>query len=517
MSDPESQGSGARRRRNPRQSGTRSATPAQLPWRKVENRYRPVDVFDDEQVEQIHDASMRILEELGIEFLSPDARDVMVRAGATLDADGVRLRMDRGLVLDAVAKAPSSFTLHARNPAHDLVIGAGRINFACVASAPNSSDLDCGRRPGNFIDFENLLRLAQSLNIVHLTGGYPVEPTDLPVPTRHLDCYLSYIRLTDKIWRPYALGGGRIEDAIEMAAIARGLDRDGLQRSPGLLCNVNTNSPLRVDGPMLDGMAELARAGQAVTVTPFTLAGAMSPVTLAGSLAQQNAEALAVIAYAQLVRPGTPSIYGGFTSNVDMKSGAPAFGTPEYARATLAGGQLARRYNLPYRSSNANAANVPDAQAAYESLMSLWSAVMGHATLILHGAGWMEGGLVASFEKMIIDAELLQTMAEFLAPIEVNEATLALDALREVGPGGHFFGAKHTLARYETAFYAPLLSDWRNFESWREGGSKSALERANGIWKQMLAAYQPPPLDPAIDEALEAYVARRRESIAQAT
>ena len=248
-------------------------------------------------------------------------------------------------------------------------------------------------------------------------------------------------------------------------------------------------------------------------MTPFTLAGAMSPITLAGSLAQQNAEALAVIAYAQLVRPGTPVIYGGFTSNVDMKSGAPAFGTPENARAALAGGQLARRYNLPYRSSNANAANVPDAQAAWESMMSLWSAVMGHATLIMHGAGWLEGGLVASFEKMIIDAELLQTMAVFLEPIEVTRETLGLDAIREVGPGGHFFGAAHTLARYETAFYAPMLADWRNFESWREAGGKSAYERANGIWKQLLADYQPPPIDPAIEEALQAYVARRKEAI----
>ncbi len=505
-----------RRRRGDRASGARSAGPGQLAWRRVVNRYDPVRVLDAEGIEKIHDASLRILEEMGIEFLSAEARALVRGAGATVEPGGTRVRFERGLVLEAVAKAPSSFTLHARNPAHDLDFGGNRIVFATVGSAPNASDLDHGRRPGCFVDFENLVRLGQSLNTVHMIGGYPVEPTDLPAQTRHLDCYLSLIRLTDKIWRPYALAGGRIEDAIEMAAIARGLDRAGLAASPGLITNVNTNSPLRVDGPMLDGLAEMARSGQAIAVTPFTLAGAMSPVTLAGALAQQNAEALAVLAYAQLVRPGTPVIYGGFTSNVDMKTGAPAFGTPEYARATLAGGQLARRYGLPYRSSNANAANSVDAQAAYESLMSLWAAVMGHANLIMHAAGWMEGGLVASFEKMVLDAELLQTMSEFLQPIAVDDDSLALDALREVGPGGHFFGAAHTLARYETAFYAPLLSDWRNYESWREAGAKTAVERANAIWKQLLADYQAPPIEPERDEALRAYVAHRKEAIAKA-
>ncbi|MEE8274707.1 MAG: trimethylamine methyltransferase family protein, partial [Alphaproteobacteria bacterium] len=250
--------------------------------------------------------------------------------------------------------------------------------------------------------------------------------------------------------------------------------------------------------------------GQAVVITPFTLAGAMSPITLAGALAQQNAEALAGIALDQIVNPGAPVIYGGFTSNVDMKTGAPAFGTPEYAQAVLAGGQLARRYRIPYRSSNVNAANVVDAQAAYESGMSLWATVMGHTNYIMHGAGWLEGGLTASFEKMIVDAEMLQMMAEFLQPIEVSDDTLGLDAIAEVGPGGHFFGAAHTLARYETAFYAPLVSDWRNFETWEESGALSATERANAIWKQMLAEYEPPPLDPSINDELDAFVARRK-------
>jgi trimethylamine--corrinoid protein Co-methyltransferase len=248
----------------------------------------------------------------------------------------------------------------------------------------------------------------------------------------------------------------------------------------------------------------MAEHGQPVVLTPFTLSGAMAPATIAGALALQNAEALAGIAYIQMVNPGVPCAYGGFTSNVDMKTGAPAFGTPEYTRAALAGGQLARRYKLPYRSSNACAANAVDAQAAYESEMSVWGAVMGHANLVLHGAGWMEGGLVASFEKMIVDAEILQGMAEFMRPLEVNADTLGIEAIKEVGPGGHFFGSAHTLERYETAFYTPILSDWRNFETWRQAGAVDAAHRAHRIWKQLLADYVPPPIDPAIDEALKA-------------
>ncbi len=488
-----------------------AAGPAQSPWRPVVNAYDPVRVLSDDQVEAIHDASMRILEELGVEFLLPEAVALLRRAGADVAADGRRVRFDRAMIAEHVAKAPLGFTLHARNPARSLQIGGAHVVFACVGSAPNASDLEGGRRPGNWKDFQDLVRLGQALHAVHCFGGYPVEPTDLPAPTRHLDCIRAFITLSDKVYRPYALGGGRIHDAIAMTRIARAVPAERLQAEPSLFTNINVNSPLRIDGPMLAGVIEMARWNQPVAVTPFTLAGAMSPATLAGALAQQNAEALAGIAFCQIARPGMPVVYGGFTSNVDMKTGAPAFGTPEYARAALASGQLARRYGLPYRSSNANSANAVDAQAAYESQTSLWAAVMGHANLVLHAAGWMEGGLVASFEKMVLDAELLQAMAEFLRPIEVNEDTLGLAAMREVGPGGHFFGAAHTLQRYETAFYAPLVSDWRNHESWRAAGSPDAARHANRIWKQLLAAFQPPPLDPAIREELDAYVAKRKE------
>jgi trimethylamine--corrinoid protein Co-methyltransferase len=477
----------------------------------VVNPYKPIEVLDEEQVELIHQASLRVLEELGMEFLSAEALDILAAAGADVDRETMRVRFDRGLVEEAVARAPSQFTLHARNPARNVVIGGNHITFSSVASPPYCSDLDRGRRSGTYADYCDLLRLAHSLNVVHLVAGYPVEPIDLPASTRHLDAYHAYITLTDRVWHPYSLGRERIADAIEMICIARGIGREQLALEPSLVSVINTNSPLRVDGPMLEGMMEMLRHGQPPIVTPFTLSGAMAPVTIAGALAQQNAEALAVIAFAQIVAPGAPVVYGAFTSNVDMKSGAPAFGTPEYAKATLAGGQLARRYRLPYRSSNANAANAPDAQAAYESEMSVWAAVMGHANIIMHGAGWLEGGLCASFEKMIIDAEILQMMIEFMRPIEVTEDTLGLDAMAEVGPGGHFFGAAHTLARYETAFYEPLVSDWRNFETWEETGGLTATQRANTIWKQLLADYEPPPIDAGADEALREFMARRKK------
>jgi trimethylamine--corrinoid protein Co-methyltransferase len=250
-------------------------------------------------------------------------------------------------------------------------------------------------------------------------------------------------------------------------------------------------------------------------VTPFTLSGAMAPATLAGALVQQNAEALFGMVLAQVVRPGAPVVYGGFTSNVDMRSGAPAFGTPEYTKAAQATGQLARRYGVPFRSSSTNASTSVDAQAAYESEMSLWGAVMGHANLIFHSAGWLESGLVGSFEKLVVDAEMLQMMAEYLEPLVVDEDSLGLEAIRGVAPGGHYFGSAHTLARYENAFYKPVVSDWRNFETWLEGGGLDAARRANAIWKQLLADYEQPPLDPAIDEALQAFVAKRKEELAR--
>ena len=420
------------------------------------------------------------------------------------------MRFEAGLIEDLIASLPARFTLHARNPERHVEIGGDAVAFAVVSSAPNVSDLDRGRRPGNFADFCDLLRLAQSLNVCHLIGGYPVEPIDLDPATRHLDAVAAMLRLSDKVVQGYALGRQRMADAIELVRIARRLSDRELDRQPSIYTVVNANSPLQYDGAMLEGTIEMARRNQPVVVTPFTLAGAMAPVTLPGALVQQNAEALAGLAFTQVVRPGAPAIYGCFTSNVDMKSGAPAFGTPEYAIATIASGQLARRYGVPLRASNTTASNAPDAQAAYESQMSIWGSLLAGSNLVKHGLGWLEGGLCASFEKVVIDAEMLQMMCAFMNPPEVDSASLGLEAMREVGPGGHYFGAAHTLERYDSAFYQPLLSDWRNFEAWSEDGALDATRRAQRIWQALLAEYQEPPLDPAVAEELDAFVARRK-------
>lgn len=492
-------------RRSRHQAG--SSIP-QLEWREIENTYRSVEILSDDQIDAICETAFRILEEVGMDILHEDARVMLKRAGADVEPNGDRVRFDRGLITEALAKAPSEFTLKARNPAHSLRIGGNRIAFGSVASAPNASDIKGGRRSGNQTDYRNFLRLGQMLNIVHFFGGYPVEPVDLHPSTRHLDCIRDFVMLTDKVYHAYALGRERIADALEITRLAHSTDE--LAAATRLFTIINTSSPLRLDGVMIDGAFEMAKNNQLCVITPFTLSGAMSPVTLAGALAQQHAEAIAGMALLQLHTPGCPVAYGGFTSNVDMKSGAPAFGTPENARAALIGGQLARKVGVPYRSSNVNASNCVDAQATYESQMSLWAAVQGHANLLMHGAGWIEGGLCASFEKMIIDAEMLQAMAEFLRPLTVDDASLGLEAIKDVGPGGHFFGTSHTLERYESAFYAPLVSDWNNFENWQDNGSKDATLRAHEIYQRMLDAYQPPAIDVAAAEAIDDFVARRK-------
>jgi trimethylamine--corrinoid protein Co-methyltransferase len=501
---------GARRRRTGRVAGERSRLPQQRPWAQPRLRYPPTEVVSADELESIHEASLQILGEIGMDFLDAEARELLVRAGAQVESGTERVRFERGMVEELIRTAPPSFTLHARNPEHDLRIGGDNMAFGCVSSAPYVSDLENGRRVGNRADFQKLVRLAQMLNTIHFFGGYPVEPVDLHASIRHLDAFYDLLTLADKPVHAYSLGRQRNLDCLEMVRIARGIDDATLDSEPSIFTVINSSSPLRLDTPMLHGILEYSARNQIVVMTPFTLAGAMAPVTLAGALAQQNAEALAGVVMTQVVRPGAPVVYGGFTSNVDMQSGAPAFGTPEYMRTAMVGGQLARRYRLPYRSSNVCAANAVDAQAAYESVFSLWGAIMGGVNLMMHGAGWMEGGLHAGFEKMILDAELLQMVSAFLDPVAVDEASLGLDAIREVGPGGHFFGAEHTQARFRTAFHKPMISDWRNYETWQEAGSPEAPAKANHIWKELLAAYEPPAIDEAVREELAAFADRRK-------
>ena len=492
-------------RRSPRVTGTLHQPPFAQPVRP----YAPTEVLTADHVEAIHKAALRVLAEIGMRVLDSRARALFRQAGAEVRGDTVRL--DEGLVAQLLATVPATFTLEARNPARTLTFGGAHSVFASVGGPAYVMDNDRGRRDGTYAEMCDYLRLIQSLNILHQEGGGPFEPLDLPANTRHLDIYHAQITLLDKNWQTQTLGHARTMDGLEMAAIALGTTPEGLIARPTLLGIINTNSPLQLDIPMAEGLITMAEHGQVLVITPFTLAGAMSPVTLAGALVQQHAEAMAGIVLTQIVRPGVPVMYGGFTSNVDMRSGAPAFGTPEYTKAAQASGQLARHIGVPFRSSNVTAANEVDAQAAYESQMALWGALMGGAHLVEHAAGWMHGGLTASFEKLILDAELLQMMAAYFQPIAVTEATLAVDAIRDVGAGGHFFGAAHTMERYETAFYTPLLSNWDNHPQWLERGAVQARERANTVWKQMLAAYEQPALDPAIDEALRAFMARRRE------
>ncbi|MGE4248866.1 MAG: trimethylamine methyltransferase family protein [Parvibaculaceae bacterium] len=481
----------------------------QLPYANLKSPYDPFPVLSADAVEFVHRRSLDLLEEFGCNFMLDEARDLLKAAGADVEPGSQRVRFDRHFVEEKIKTVPKSFTLTARNPKHSLTVGHNHINFMMVASAPNTSDLDRGRIPGTLATLTELIKLSQSLNICHGCQGYPVEPTDVPVPIRHLEAGRAMVKYTDKVMSGYGIGTRRLREIHEINRIALGVSPEVFAETTCMATMCNCNSPLQYDGHLTSGLIENAKKHQASIISPFTLSGAMSPVTLAGTLVQQNAEALAGIVLSQVVKAGAPIIYGAFATNVDMKSGAPAFGTPEYVKTTLACGQLARRYGFPYRSSAPSTSTVADVQGSYETAMSLWSCVLGHANFIKHTFGWQEGGLVTSFEKTIMDAELAQNFAEFMKPIEITEDDVGFETIQEVGPGGHFFGSAHTIARYESAFYAPMLSDWRNFESWQEAGSKDTLQRAHHIWKQLLAEYEEPALDPAVAEELDAFVDRR--------
>jgi len=492
-----------------RRSDNRAAKPVpQRAYGQVKRRLAPVEVISADQVEAIHLAALRVLDETGIRVLDGGARDLFRGAGARVD--DLMVRFDPGMVAERLRTVPATFRLAARNPLHDLALGGQDMVFASVGEPAYVMDLAGGRREGSLAEMEDYLRLVQVLNVIHQEGGGPFEPMDLPAATRHLDIYSSQIRLLDKNWQTQTLGHARTMDGLEMAAIGMGQSFEEMAARPCLLGIINTNSPLQLDVPMAEGLMTMAAHGQVNVITPFTLAGAMVPVSLAGALVLQHAEALAGIVLTQVVRPGVPVMYGGFTSNVDMMSGSPAFGTPEYARAAMASGQLARHIGVPFRSSNVTSANAVDAQAAYESQMAIWGAVMGGVHLLNHAAGWMHGGLTASFEKLLLDAEMLQMMQVVLEPISTDPTELALAAIAEVGPGGHFFGTQHTLDRYREAFHRPMLSDRTPHEAWKAAGSIGTVERAAMVWPKLLAEYQEPVLPVDRAKALAAYVARRK-------
>ena len=502
------------RKNRPGRAERHAARPIpQLPRGRIRNPYRPMEILSQDQIEAIHEASMQILEDLGMQVASPRALARLARAGAAVDQAGSMVRIDRAMVEEALKSVVPVHSLTPRNPDRQVIIGGNDINFTLVAGPPNVHDRLRGRRSGCRRDYRDLVRLSQYFNVIGMLGNQVCAPMELPANTRHLDTYFDNLVLTDKAFHVSAIGAGRALDGIAMMAISRGLSLDQMRSDPGVATIISVNSPRRFDEAMIDGLMAMAEYGQSVCITPFTLMGAMSPVTLAGALAQQNAEVLFGVVLTQLVRPGSPVTYGAFTSNVDMRTGAPAFGTPENTRANIAGGQLARRYGLPYRTSPASTSNAADAQGAYETMMAMWGAVLGHGNVIYHGAGWQEGGLTASFEKLVMDVEMIQHLVSFLRPISVDRDELALDALAHVPPGGHFFGEAHTLARYKAAFYQPMLSSWQNYESWRESGSPTADCRATRLWQRALEDYVEPAMDVSVREALEAYVAHRKEEI----
>jgi trimethylamine---corrinoid protein Co-methyltransferase len=481
-------------------------------WSNMLPRY---DILSEEEVAQVHDHAMQILQEIGVDFLHPRSLDLFRQAGLTIEDQ--RVHFDRAFVEEQIKKAPERFQVQARNPKNTVTIGGNHMVNAPVYGPPFITDLDRGRRGATIADFTNFDKMAQATPQIHCAGGTIVEPEDLPLDTRHLDMVYSHIRWTDKPFMGSVISEQNARDSIEMASIVFG-GRQKIEQTPALLALVNVNSPLRYDDRMLGALMEYAAAGQPVLVTPFLMAGAMSPMGLAGTLAQQTAEALAGIALIQLIRPGAPCIYGSFLTNVDMQSGSPAFGTPESAMGILASAQMARHYRIPFRGGGAlTSSKAPDAQAAYESMMCMWPTVLGGVHFVLHAAGWLESALLASYEKFMIDVEALRMFEWILTKgLPFDDEGFAMDGIREVGPGGHHLGSEHTMRHYRTGFYRPLISSTENYDRWQRMGARTADRVANEKWKQLLTDYADPGIDAGVDNQLNAFIEARKEAIVHA-
>jgi trimethylamine--corrinoid protein Co-methyltransferase len=472
---------------------------------------KPFEVLDEEGLSLIEQNADTILEEVGLEFRGdPIAISLLKLAGA--DVDGERVRFPRGMCRQIVqATAPREFTQHARNPANSVQIGGKATVFAPNYGSPFVRDLDRGRRYGTIEDFRNFVKLAYMSPHLHHSGGTVCEPVDVPVNKRHLDMVYSHIRYSDKPFMGSVTAPERARDTVELAKIVFGAEF--VDQNAVVLSLINANSPLVWDGTMLGALRAYAEANQATLLTPFILAGAMAPVTAAAVCAQTLAESLGGMTLVQLVRPGAPVVLGSFASSMSMQSGAPTFGTPEPALVLYAMAALARRLGVPFRSGGSLCASkIPDAQAAYESAATLQPTVLAGVNFVLHAAGWLEGGLACGYEKFILDADQCGMMAVFVRGMDLSENGQALDAIRQNGPGQHFLGTAHTLANFETAFYRSEIADNNSFEQWQEDGSLDAAQRANKVWKRMLAEYEAPPIDPGIDEALQEYIARRKAS-----
>ena len=484
----------------------------QTPWRQVVNTDRPTEPLDEEGIQNIHAGVLEILEDIGIEFMNPQALDILEKGGATVNGENVRIGRD--LLNEMLAHVPAEFSITPRNPERAIRLGGKNMAFVNVSSPPNMWDMERGKRAGDFEGFKDFMKLTQYFNCIHVAGGYPVEPVDIHASVRHLDCLYEKLTLTDKVTHAYSLGKERVEDVMEMVRIAGGLSHEEFEEKPRMYTNINSVSPLKHDFPMLDGTIRLAKRGQPIVVTPFTLAGAMAPVTMSGAVTLSLAEGLAAIVLIQMIRKGCPVMIGTFTSNVDMKSGAPAFGTPEYMRATQMTGQMARFYGLPMRSSGVCTANVPDGQAMWETSNSLWASVQSGTNLVYHAAGWLEGGLIASPEKFIMDCEVLQQIQRYMEPsiVATGVDDIAVNAVKEVGhlPGANYFAIDHTQDRYVDAFYGPFLSDWTNYEAWDLNGAEWTVQRAHKMYKAIINEFEAPPMDESIKEELQAFVAKRK-------
>ncbi len=468
------------------------------------------EILSEEAIETLDRGWRRIVSELGVEFLLPEALEEFRRAGMRVEGQNVFL--DPDFLLEQVAKAPREFDLQARNPEHTVHIGGKHMVFSPVYGCPFVRIGD-ERRDATMDDFENLVRLSQAFPQLDSPGGTICEPNDRPLDSRHLDMVYALQTLSDKPYMGSVTSGPNAADTIRMSEILFG-GREAIEATPASISLINVNSPLRYDDRMLSAMLEYNRANQAVVVTPFLLMGAMSPVSVAATLAQQMAEALAGIALAQLVRPGCPVVFGSFLSNTDMQSGSPSFGTPESAVGLLCTGQIARHFGLPWRSGGGlTSSQTVDAQAAYEAMMTMLPTFLAGANFVMHAAGWLESGLVSCFEKFVVDIEILRMLHEEFRPLEVTDETLAFSAHEEVGAGGHFLGAVHTLERFRECFYRPLLSSTENFERWNRLGARDAATRAGEIWRRTLEEYEQPPLDEAIREELAEYVMRRRAEL----
>jgi trimethylamine--corrinoid protein Co-methyltransferase len=468
------------------------------------------DLINRQAIQRIHDESMRILRELGIDMYDEEVRTIFQKHGAKVVGDTVYL--DEELVMRYVQMAPSEFTQLARNPANQVTIGGPRAVFAPVYGPPFVIDLDRGRREAKLEDFHNFVKLTYLCPYLHHSGGTIVEPTDEPVPTRHLDMLFAHIKYSDKAFMGSVTDPANAVDSLKMAEIVFG--NEAMSKNPALLSLINVSSPRRYDERMLGDILVYAKAQQALLITPFLMSGAMSPVSVAGTLAQQNAEALAGIVLCQMITPGLPVIYGSFMTNIDLQSGAPVFGSPESQLALFAGRQMAEFYQLPYRSGGAfTSSKIADAQAGYESGQVMLPAVLAQVNFVLHTAGWLENGLCAGYEKFVIDCELAGMHHTWAKGIELSDEAFAFDAIGSVAPGGHFLGAAHTMRHFRTAFYRAELFDYNSAEQWEINGGLDTYQRANKKWKSLLAEYQPPALDSAVEAELVRYMQRRKHEL----